>query len=97
MAAMPGMPAMGPMPGMLTADQMTKLDAARGPDFDKLFLVYMIQHHTGALSMVNDLFESEGAGQDGDIFKFASDVGADQTAEIGRMEIMLTAPAAPGQ
>lgn len=98
MAAMPGMPAMGPMPGMLTADQMTQLEAARGPDFDRLFLVFMIQHHTGALTMVNDLFESQGAGQDGDIFKFASDVGADQTAEIGRMEIMLTAaPAAPGK
>ncbi len=97
MAAMPGMPGMGAMPGMLTADQMTKLDAARGPDFDRLFLVDMIQHHTGALTMVNDLFESEGAGQDGDIFKFASDVGADQTAEIGRMELMLTTPAAPGQ
>jgi uncharacterized protein (DUF305 family) len=97
MPAMAGMPAMGPMPGMLTAAQMTQLEAARGPDFDRLFLTFMIQHHTGALTMVDNLFEAEGAGQDGDIFKFASDVGADQTAEIDRMSHMLAeAPAASG-
>jgi uncharacterized protein (DUF305 family) len=98
MPAMPGMQAMGPMPGMLSADQMTQLEAARGPEFDRLFLTFMIQHHTGALTMVNNLFESEGAGQDGDIFKFASDVGADQTAEIDRMAHMLAeGQAASGQ
>jgi uncharacterized protein (DUF305 family) len=90
-ASMPGMANMGPMlmPGMLTPDQMTQLDHASGPDFDRLFLTFMIQHHQGALSMVQTLFDSEGAGQDEDIFKFASDVGADQTAEIDRMHNML--------
>jgi uncharacterized protein (DUF305 family) len=90
-AAMPGMAGMGPMlmPGMLTPEQMTQLDNARGPDFDRLFLTFMIQHHEGALTMVHQLFDSEGAGQDEDIFKFASDVGADQTAEIDRMHNML--------
>lgn len=80
------------MPGMLTPDQMAELDKARGPDFDKLFLVYMIQHHNGALSMVQQLFDTQGAGQDEKIFKFASDVNADQTAEINRMAKMLGAP-----
>jgi uncharacterized protein (DUF305 family) len=90
-ASMPGMANMGPilMPGMLTPEQMTQLDHADGPDFDRLFLTFMIQHHQGALSMVQQLFDSEGAGQDEDIFKFASDVGADQTAEIDRMHNML--------
>jgi len=77
------------MPGMLTEAQMKELDAARGPEFDRLFLTYMIQHHRGAVSMVKELFDSYGAGQDEVVFKFASDVNVDQTTEIARMEKML--------
>lgn len=77
------------MPGMLTPEQMAQLDAAQGQTFDKLFLLFMIRHHQGALTMVNTLFESEGAGQEEQVFKFASDVSADQTAEIDRMLRML--------
>jgi uncharacterized protein (DUF305 family) len=77
------------MPGMLTEAQMKDLDAARGTEFDRLFLTYMIQHHKGAVSMVSDLFATYGAGQDELIFKFASDVNVDQTTEIARMEKML--------
>jgi uncharacterized protein (DUF305 family) len=84
--------AMGAMPGMLTSEQMTQLDQARGPDFDRLFLVFMIQHHEGALTMVQQLMDTEGAAQDEKVFKFASDVNADQTAEIDRMAKMLGAP-----
>ena len=77
------------MPGMLTEAQMQELDSARGADFDRLFLTYMIQHHKGAVSMVKDLFAKNGAGQDETVFKFASDVNVDQTTEIARMERML--------
>jgi uncharacterized protein (DUF305 family) len=77
------------MPGMLTEPQMQQLDAARGPDWDRLFLADMIQHHRGAVSMVHDLFESYGAAQDEQVFKFASDVNVDQSTEIARMEKML--------
>jgi len=77
------------MPGMLTADQLKALDAARGPAFDRLFLTDMIQHHRGAVGMVKQLFETTGAGQDEAVFKFASDVNVDQTTEIARMEKML--------
>lgn len=77
------------MPGMLTTEQMKQLDGARGPEFDRLFLTYMIQHHKGAVSMVKDLFDSYGAGQDEVVFKFASDVNVDQTTEIARMEKLL--------
>ena len=77
------------MPGMLTDAQMKQLDAARGPEFDRLFLTYMIQHHKGAVSMVKDLFDTYGAGQDEVVFKFASDVNVDQSTEIARMEKML--------
>jgi uncharacterized protein (DUF305 family) len=77
------------MPGMLTEEQMRQLDQARGPDFDRLFLTFMIQHHRGAVSMVQDLFASKGAGQDETVFKFANDVSADQSTEIERMEKML--------
>ena len=77
------------MPGMLTDEQMKQLDAARGTEFDRLFLTYMIQHHKGAVSMVKELFDSYGAGQDEIVFKFASDVNVDQTTEIARMEKML--------
>jgi uncharacterized protein (DUF305 family) len=77
------------MPGMLTEAQMAELDRARGKEFDRLFLTYMIQHHQGATSMVSDLFGSYGAGQDETVFKFASDVNVDQTTEIERMQRML--------
>jgi uncharacterized protein (DUF305 family) len=77
------------MPGMLTADQMDRLAAAKGPAFDRLFLEFMIQHHEGALIMVKDLFATPGAAQDSDIFAFASDVDADQRIEIARMSAML--------
>ena len=79
------------MPGMLTEAQMKDLDEARGPEFDRKFLTYMIQHHRGAVSMVKDLFATYGAGQDETVFKFASDVNVDQTTEIARMEKMLAA------
>jgi uncharacterized protein (DUF305 family) len=77
------------MPGMLTDAQMHQLDAARGKEFDRLFLTFMIQHHRGAVSMVKDLFGTYGAAQDDLVFKFASDVNVDQTTEIARMEKML--------
>lgn len=77
------------MPGMLTQAQMAELDRARGADFDRLFLTFMIQHHTGATQMVQQLFSSWGAGQDETVFKFASDVNVDQTTEIARMQQML--------
>jgi len=77
------------MPGMLTPAQMKQLDDARGSEFDRLFLTFMIQHHRGAVSMVKDLFDSYGAGQDETVFKFASDVNVDQSTEIARMEKML--------
>jgi uncharacterized protein (DUF305 family) len=93
MAGMAGMSGMDHsammMPGMLTDAQMKELDAARGPEFDRLYLTYMIQHHKGATSMVTKLFGTEGAGQDETIFKFASDVNVDQTTEIARMQRML--------
>lgn len=79
------------MPGMLTADQMKELDAARGAEFDRLFLKYMIQHHEGAITMVTSLFGSNGAAQDELVFKFASDVQVDQATEIARMKLMLDA------
>jgi uncharacterized protein (DUF305 family) len=77
------------MPGMLTEEQMKQLDGARGADFDKLFLIDMIQHHKGAVQMVKELFDSYGAAQDDLVFKFASDVNVDQTTEIARMQKML--------
>lgn len=77
------------MPGMLTPEQMKQLDAARGPEFDRLFLTLMIQHHEGATAMVTKLFNTPGAGQNEIVFKFASDVNVDQTTEITRMKKML--------
>jgi uncharacterized protein (DUF305 family) len=77
------------MPGMLTDAQMHELDGAKGPEFDRLFLTYMIQHHRGAVSMVNELFGTQGAAQDETVFKFANDVQVDQSTEIARMEKML--------
>jgi uncharacterized protein (DUF305 family) len=77
------------MPGMLTPEEMTRLAAAKGTEFERLFLQGMIKHHAGALFMVKELFSQPGAGQESDIFAFASDVDADQRMEIRRMEIML--------
>ena len=85
-----------PMPGMLTPEQMQELDRARGPEFDRLFLKYMIQHHRGAVTMVQELFATDGAGQDEAVFKFASDAQVDQSTEIARMERMLAALPASG-
>lgn len=97
------MPGMGPMlmPGMLTPEQMAQLDSARGQKFDELFLRDMMQHHRGAVAMVNSLF-GQGSGEEELVYKFASDVYADQTTEIDRMQRMLVSmlfgpQATPGQ
>ena len=79
------------MPGMLTEDQMKQLDAARGVEFDRLFLTFMIQHHRGAITMVDKLEHTDGADQDEVVFKFSNDVQADQSTEIDRMQQMLDA------
>ena len=79
------------MPGMLTQAEMARLAKAGGPEFDRLFLEYMIKQHEGALVMVRELFEQPGAGQEAEIFAFASDVDADQRMEIERMSMMLKA------
>ncbi len=84
-----GMAHVMPMPGMLTDEQLKQLDAARGVEFDRLFLTFMIQHHRGAIDMVKTLFSTHGSGQDETIFKFASDVEVDQSTEISRMLQML--------
>ena len=78
------------MPGMLSQDEMNRLAAAKGRAFDILFLEGMIKHHGGALVMVDQLFATPGAGQQSEIFSFATDVEADQRAEIDRMTAMLT-------
>jgi len=77
------------MPGMLTPEQMDALQKAKGAGFDRLFLTGMIQHHNGALIMVKDLFDTAGAGQDADIFNFATDADNTQRAEIRIMQTML--------
>ena len=77
------------MPGMLSADEMERLAAASGDEFDRRFLEYMIRHHEGALTMVAEL-QRAGGGLEGEIYLFASDVDADQRAEIARMQGMLT-------
>jgi uncharacterized protein (DUF305 family) len=94
--AMPGMPDMdrsghpiGLMPGMLTPEQMEALRKAKGAEFDRLFLTGMIQHHGGALTMVKDLFDTAGAGQDAEVFDFANDADNTQRAEIRIMQTML--------
>jgi len=84
------------MSGMLTDEEMAQLDRARGAEFDRLFLIGMIKHHQGAVDMVDDLFKAFGAAQDETVFKFASDVYADQSTEIDRMEKMLAAVKGPG-
>jgi uncharacterized protein (DUF305 family) len=99
-APMPGMPSMDMpgmdmsshhmlMPGMLTTKQMDALRKAKGAEFDHLFLTGMIQHHNGALIMVMDLFDTAGAGQDAELFNFATDVDSGQRAEIRIMQTML--------
>lgn len=77
------------MPGMLTPEQMQRLDQARGTEFDRLFLEFMIQHHEGAIAMVQELFSRHGAAQGDAIFKMASDMNVDQETEIDRMRLML--------
>jgi uncharacterized protein (DUF305 family) len=93
MADMPHMnmshEAMALMPGMLTPQQMEALRKARGQEFDHLFLTGMIQHHGGALTMVKDLFDTAGAGQDAELFNFTTDVDSGQRAEIRIMQSML--------
>lgn len=97
MAKMPGMDmpgetsheSMALMPGMLTAQQMDALRKAEGAEFDRLFLLGMIQHHNGALTMVKNLFDTAGAGQDAELFNFATDADNSQRAEIRIMETML--------
>jgi uncharacterized protein (DUF305 family) len=81
--------AMTLMPGMLTPEQLKALDDVKGKDFERRFLESMIMHHQGAITMVQKLFSSQGATQDDYVFKFASDVDADQSAEIERMTRML--------
>lgn len=79
------------MPGMLTAAQLELLSSARDRDFDRLLLRLMIQHHEGAVTMVTELFATDGAAQDQTVFRFASDVQVDQRTEIARMQRMLAA------
>jgi uncharacterized protein (DUF305 family) len=85
------------MPGMLTAEQLTRLDRARGREFDRLFLKFMIIHHQGAVVMVDQLMDAPGAAQDDTVFRLASDIQAEQSSEINRMQQMLDAlpPEAP--
>jgi uncharacterized protein (DUF305 family) len=77
------------MPGMLTPEQMEALRKAKDAEFDRLFLTGMIQHHKGALTMVKNLFDAAGAGQDAELFNFATDVDSGQRAEIRIMQAML--------
>lgn len=77
------------MPGMLTDVQLARLDAARGEEFDRLFLQLMIRHHQGAVTMVEELVETAGAAREESVFKLASDIRADQASEITRMQTML--------
>lgn len=77
------------MQGMLTAEELTQLDQARGKEFDRLFLTFMIRHHQGAVAMVKELVSSQGAALDDTVFKLAADVSADQSTEIDRMQQML--------
>jgi uncharacterized protein (DUF305 family) len=80
---------MAMMPGMLSPEQMQALEKAKGAEFDRLFLTGMIQHHEGALTMVKNLFDTAGAGQDADLFNFATDADNTQRAEIQIMQNML--------
>ncbi len=86
---------LAPMPGMLSPAELVELGAARGPEFDRLFVTLMIQHHQGALVMVDRLLQSQGAAQDSFVYRFAADVHADQSAEIERMaRLLVTLPLA---
>lgn len=85
------------MPGMLDTEELEELDRARGAEFDRLFLTYMIRHHEGAITMVDQLFGAPGAAQDEVVFRFASDVYADQTTEVERMLTMLESLNAGGR
>ncbi len=89
MSHAPSQESMARMPGMLTAQQMEALQKAKGAEFDHLFLLGMIQHHGGALTMVKDLFDTAGAGQDAELFNFATDADNTQRAEIRIMETIL--------
>jgi uncharacterized protein (DUF305 family) len=93
MAAMAGHDGAGSsvMPGMLSPQQLDRLAAARGPEFDRLFLEFMIQHHEGAIVMVEQLFSTPGGGQASEVFQLASHIDADQRMEIDRMRSMLDA------
>lgn len=77
------------MPGMLSQEQLQELSEAKGAEFDRLFLEYMIEHHNGAVVMVKDLFGTDGAVQDEDAFRLASDIQVDQITEVERMRMML--------
>jgi uncharacterized protein (DUF305 family) len=77
------------MPGMLTPEELKQLDQARGAEWDRLFLTFMIRHHDGAIKMVEELFKAYGALQDDDVYKLVSDMYADQQIEIERMQKML--------
>jgi uncharacterized protein (DUF305 family) len=85
------------MPGMLSAEELAQLDKARGPEFDRLFLTFMIRHHEGAIRMVDQLWGSYGALQDEMVFRLAQDIYADQTTEIERMQKLLAALAPGGR
>jgi len=99
-SGMAGMAGMGGdhdmhMPGMLSPEQLDELRGAHGPEYDRLFLTYMIQHHNGAVTMVHELFAADGAAQDDFVFKLASDIQVDQTTEVARMQQMLDALSRP--
>jgi uncharacterized protein (DUF305 family) len=83
------------MPGLVSQENLVQLEASQGIEFERLFLNLMIEHHLGAVQMVEELFASPGAAQDSDIFAFANDVGADQLDEIGAMESMLESLGSP--
>jgi uncharacterized protein (DUF305 family) len=83
------------MPGMLTSAELSRLAASKGAEFDRMFLELMIRHHEGALSMVASLFATPGAGQEAEVFRFASDVNTDQRAEIARMRTLLNTMSKP--
>ncbi len=85
------------MPGMLSPEQMDELEGSRGPEFDRMFLTYMIQHHEGAVRMVQDLFKTDGAALDDTSFRVASAIQVDQITEIVRMRDMLDAMREPSR
>lgn len=79
------------MPGLLSDEKMARLEAARGDDFDRLFLRYMIEHHDGAVVMVEELVRSPDGAREESVFRLASGIRADQSSEIDRMRTMLRA------